>query len=286
MEDNVNPIAEQIVDQNVNDSNANGIPGSLPGETRAETQARLYKVMVDGQEMDVDEEELKRGYAHSRAAAKRMEEASKARKEAAEVLKILKEDPAYAMKQLGLNPRQFAEMVINEELQEALLSPQEKELRTYKQQLEQYQRAEREARETYEREQRETEMNRYTQQIQTEIIDVLGTSGLPATERTIGRIAYYMQAALQAGFDNVKPGDVIDHVKKDYQFELKQMLGGLSEDQIEAFLEADVVRKIAKSTVKKVPPVKTVPRSVNANREERREEKKFKSPKDFFDRSI
>jgi hypothetical protein len=286
MENTSNPIAQQVVEQNVTDTNTNGIPGSLPGESRAETQARLFKVMVDGQETEVDEDELKRGYAHARAAAKRMEEAAMTRKEAEQVLKILKENPKSAMQQLGLNPREFAEMVINEELQEAILSPQEKELRDYKRQLEQYQRSEREAREQYEREQREAEMNRYTQQIQEEIVKVLDTSGLPKTERTVGRIAYYMQAAMQAGFENVTPADVIDHVKRDYQFDLKQMLGGLSEDQIEAFLEADIVRKIAKSTVKKQSAPKTVPKSVNERREAPREKKKILSPKDFFDRSF
>lgn len=280
--ENTNPIAEQVVEQTQNDTNTNGIPGSLPGETRAETQARLFKVKVDNEEIEVDEEELKRGYTHARAAAKRMEEASRTRKEAEEVLKILKENPKYVMEKLGLNPRQFAEMVINEELQEAMLDPKDKELREYKRQLERYQAQEREAREAYEREQKELEMQRYTQEIQTQIVDVLETSGLPKTERTIGRIAYYMQAALQAGFENVTPKDVIDHVKKDYQFDLKQMLGGLTEEQLEAYLDQDLVRKIAKSTVKKQAPVKPVPKSVNENRTEKKEQKKYRSPKDFF----
>jgi hypothetical protein len=39
-----------------------------------------FKVKVDGQEMEVDENELKRSYAHAKAAAKRMEEASEMRK--------------------------------------------------------------------------------------------------------------------------------------------------------------------------------------------------------------
>jgi hypothetical protein len=276
-----NPVAEQVVEQNINETNTNGIPGSLPGETRAETQARLYRVMVDGQELEVDENELKRGYAHNRAAAKRMEEAAMTRKEAETVLKMFQENPREAFKLLGKDARKFAEEIINEELREAMLTPEQRELRDYKRELERYQQAEKQAREAYEREQQEAEMNRYTEQVQQQIIDTLTTAGLPKTERTIGRIAYYMQAALQAGFSDVKPVDVIDHVKKDYQYDLKSLLGGLSEEQLETFLEADIVRKIARSTVKKAPAPKPVPREVNQRREER-SEKKYKSPRDFF----
>jgi hypothetical protein len=278
--DEINNIAEQIVNETEN-TNTNGIPGSLPGETRAETQARLYKVVVDGQEMEVDEDELKRGYAHNKAAAKRMEEAAMTRKEAAAILQLFQENPKEVFRLLGKDARQFAESIINEELQESLLSPEQKENRRIKQQLEQYQIQERLAREQYEREQQEAELARYTEEIQTQIIDTLETAGLPKTERTVGRIAYYMQAALQAGYTNVTPKDVIDHVKKDYQYDLKSLLGGLSEEQIEMYLDSDIVRRIAKSTVKSQKKPQTVQKSVNENRTFK-EKKKILSPKDFF----
>ena len=52
METQVNPIAATVVD-NAQQPNTNGVPGSLPGETPAQTQARLFKVMVDGQEVEI-----------------------------------------------------------------------------------------------------------------------------------------------------------------------------------------------------------------------------------------
>ena len=118
METQVNPIAATVVD-NAQQPNTNGVPGSLPGETPAQTQARLFKVMVDGQEVEVDEKELLRGYAHNKAASKRMEEAAMSRKEAEQVLKLFKQNPKEAFKLLGHDARKFAENIINEELQEA-----------------------------------------------------------------------------------------------------------------------------------------------------------------------
>ena len=281
MENEVNSIAADVVD-NAQQPNTNGVPGSLPGETKAETVARMYKVMVDGQEMEVDENELRRGYAHNKAASKRMEEAAMSRKEAEQVLRIFKENPKEAFKILGRDARQFAEQIINDELQEAMLSPQERELRDYKNKVQSYESERRQAQEQYEKEQMEADINRHAESIQADIIGVLESAGLPKTERTVGRIIYYMQSALQAGY-NVTPKDVVDQVKEDYRHDINSLLGGLPDEVLETFLGSDLVRKVAKSTVKgEKKSTNTVPKEVNANRAEKKEEKKVLSPRDFF----
>ena len=281
--DDINPIASAAV-ESAQDTNTNGVPGSLPGETRTETQARLFKVTVDGQDMEVDEDELRRGYQHAKAASKRFEEAAMTRKEAETVIRMFKENPREAFKALGQDARKFAESVIQDELSEAMLSPEQKELRDYKRKVEKYESESRLAKETYDKEQMESEIARQSDTIQTQIIDTLGTAGLPKTERTVSRMVYYMQSALAAGY-NVSPADVVDQVKKDYQYDMQSLLGGLTEDQIEMFLGNDLYRKIAKSTVKASKPV-TVPKAVNSTvKREAKETKKIMSPRDFFTRS-
>lgn len=262
---------------------SNNIPGAQAGETKAETMARMYKVNVDGQELEVDENELKRGYSHRAAADKRMQEASLTRKEAEQVLRLFKENPREAFKHLGKDARQFAEEIINSELQEAMLSPQEREMRHYKQELEKYQTHEKAARAQYEKEQYDRELARNAETLQTDIISTLETNKLPRNEKTVSRIAYYMQSAIRAGFENVKPNDVIEFVKKDYISELQFFMHDLSEDQIEAFLGGDNVKRIAKSTVSKSKmPLNVTPRSINENKVARTDDKKPTSPDKFF----
>jgi hypothetical protein len=280
MEENVSGgVAAQSEGQTTNT-----IPGAAPGETVSETMKRMYKVTVDGQDMEVDEDELRRGYAHNKAASKRMEEASMTRKEAEQVLRIFKENPREAFKMLGSDARKFAEQVINDELSEALLSPQERELRDYKSKVDKYESESRNAKEQYEREQLEASISQQAEAIQADIIGTLESAGLPKTERTVGRIVYYLQAALQAGF-NVQPKDVIDQVRADYKADLNSMLGGLPEDALEAFLGADVVKRIAKSTVKTAMPIRSVDKSVNLNKAPRAVDgKKPTSPREYFKR--
>jgi hypothetical protein len=82
----------------------------------------------------------------------------------------------------------------------------------------------------------------------------------------------------------VTPADVIEYVKNDYISDFKSFMGSMSEDQIRLFLGEDVVRKVAKSTVSGGMPMKTVPKSVNANRTTREPAKKTISPREYFKR--
>lgn len=265
-----------------NETTTQSIPGQQPGETVAQAQARMFKVIVDGQEQEIDEDTLKKGYSHNAAASKRMQEAAMMRKEAEEVLRFFKSNPREAFQRLGMDAREFAQQLVNEDLEEALMDPKDKELRDYKKKVDAFEAQRREAQERYEKEQMEAEIARHSNQIQTDIISTLETAGLPKTERTVGRIIYYMQSALQAGY-NVSPKDVIEHVKNDYIHDFKSMLGGLSEQQIELFLGQDLVRKVAKSTVKQQVKETIVPKEVNQNRV-KPVEKKIQSPRDFFKR--
>lgn len=265
-----------------NETTTQSIPGQQPGETVAQAQARMFKVIVDGQEQEIDEDTLKKGYSHNAAASKRMQEAAMMRKEAEEVLRFFKSNPREAFQRLGMDAREFAQQLVNEDLEEALMDPKDKELRDYKKKVDAFEAQRREAQERYEKEQMEAEIARHSNQIQTDIISTLETAGLPKTERTVGRIIYYMQSALQAGY-NVSPKDVIEHVKNDYIHDFKSMLGGLSEQQIELFLGQDLVRKVAKSTVKQQVKETIVPKEVNQNRV-KPTEKKIQSPRDFFKR--
>lgn len=284
MDESVNTAApEGVATQSANQP-TNNIAGAAPGETKAETIARMYKVKVDGNEVEVDEDELKRGYSHAKAADKKMQDAAMSRKEAEQVLRIFKDNPKEAFKLLGKDARAFAEQVIQEELSESMLTPEQKELRDYKKQLESYQQNEKTAKEQYDKEQQDAEMSRYTEQIQAQIVSTLDTAGLPKTERTVGRIAYYMQAALQAGYENVTPNDVIDYVKNDYIADFKSFMGSMTEDQIEMFLGADVMRKAAKATVKTAMPLKSVDKAVNANIIKKEPLKKAISPREYFQR--
>lgn len=272
--ENVSNESTEVTDQ------SNEIPGANPGETAAQTMARMFKVKVDGNEVEVDEAELLRGYAHNKAAEQRMREAGMTRKEAKAVIRLAQTDQRQFFKQLGIDPRQVAEKLIQEELSEAMLSPQEKEMRKIRQQLEHYQNSEKQAREEYEREVHEREVMRAKEEFESQFIEALKLSGHQATEHTVSRLAYYMNAALNAGYD-VTPMDVLPYAMNEFKTSTKSYLNGLDDSALAEILGEDTIRRLLKP---KTPVVKTniVPKSVNSNRESKKEEKKHESPAEFF----
>ena len=227
----------------------------------------VFTVTVDGKEVPVTLDELKRGYAHGRAANERMRAASETRQQAEEVLKIFRENPRMAMEKLGVDAKAFAEQVLNEHLEDMSLSDEQRELKKLRAQMKQFAEQEERAKAEQQAASEKAFRDQVTQQMQQDIIGALQSSGLPRNEYTVGRIAYYMEAALTAGFPNVTAQNVIPYVRTEYEKDVQSLLGSLSEDQIESFLGKDISKKVLKSSLSKVktPPTKTAEPNQGSN---------------------
>lgn len=225
---------------------------------------KLYTVKVNGEDVQVTEEELIGSYQVRKASDAKFQEAAAARKQAEEFIHLLKTDPRKVLTNptLGLDVRKFAEDFLVEQLQEEMMDPKDRELMQARKQLEEYEnekkRKEQEAQEAEALELR----NKYTEEYQTSIVDALSSSGLPKTEHTVKRMAYYMHQGLKRGY-NLGAGDVVDLVKQDYINEQKSMYGQLDGDSLVELLGPEVADKIRKHDVSKVtkkrPP--TVPQT-------------------------
>ena len=99
---------------------------------------RKFKVKVDGQELEVSEEDLLRGYQTREAADKRFKEGAQARREAEayraevnSVLELMQKDPrgfAEKAKGLGINPAEFAEAILRPIVEEEIAAEEEKQM--------------------------------------------------------------------------------------------------------------------------------------------------------------
>lgn len=245
-------------------SNGDAPTPQSTGSTEAisETQApqqmtpaeiRKFKVKVDGQEMEVDENELLTGYQTRKAADKRFQEASELRKQSEEFAKLLKNDPIKLLSdpRLGHNFREMAEKYLYEQLQYESLSPQERELKEAKEKLQAYEKEEKSKKEAAEQAQRDELRSRYAQDYQSKIVAAIQTSGLPASEHTVKKMAFYMHEGLKRGY-KLEPSDVIDLVREDYVTEQKQLFGGLDPAQIIEMLGPDLASKIRQHDIAKL----------------------------------
>jgi hypothetical protein len=215
-------------------------------------EKRKLRVKIDGEEADVDEEELVRDYQKFRAAEKRFQEASRMRKEADALIDLLRNDPVKALEHpaIGKNFKELAEEFLIEQLKREQLTPEQRELMDTKQKLAELERQQEMAKQHAEQERIKQLADHYEQEIQKGIIDALQTSGLPKTNVTIKRMAYYMHRALEQGYE-VSPKDVVDLVRKDYQREIQDLLGAAGDDVLESLL-GPVGQKLRKLDVKRV----------------------------------
>lgn len=259
-------------------------PETLPASTAGMTsiQKQLYKVILDGQEAEVDIDELTNGYAANKVSQKRFSEAANSKKEAIEALQMLKESPRELFKMMGMNPREVAETMLSLELDELTMDPKDKELRDWREKAAKQQKLEQEAKERTDKELEETRNNALLNSITGEMTEVLSQYGFEPSPYSAERFRYYMQAGLNAGHV-LRPKDVSQFVINDIKAEIRAMMGGKDIDKLSEMFGDDLIKKIARASVGKAKKETIVPKEVNANRGDALDKLvKANTPKDWF----
>jgi len=227
---------------------ADKTPPAAPPEKKDEAPAKKkYKMKVNGKETEVElsEQELIEGYQTRQASDEKFREASMSKKQAEEFIHLLRTDPMKVLRNpaLSINMRELAEQYLVGELEEELLDPKDKELRDHKKKLQAFE-DEKKAAEKEQQEKRVAALReKYSQDYSTQIVSALQTSGLPKTEHTVKRMAYYMHQGIQRGLD-LKAADVVDLVREDYINDHKALHGGLDADMLVQLLGEESINKI------------------------------------------
>lgn len=219
----------------------------------AEKLARKFKVKVDGAESEVDEDELVRSYQLRKVSDKRLQEATQARKQAEEFVNLLKHDPIKLLSdpRIGHDVKKLAEEYLMKELENEMLTPEQKELREAKAKLKTYEEMKAEQEKAAVAAQEKQLMDHYTQKYQQDIISALDSSGLPRTEATVNRMIHYMAQSLekQYGFEAT---DVVDLVKMDYIRDTKALYAGVPDEVLLDILGDDIIKKVVKADLNKM----------------------------------
>lgn len=264
--------------------------GEKPTEQQlkdAEKVIKKYKIKVDGQELEVDEDELLKGYQKGRGAQKKFDEAAKYRKQAEQAFDLLKTQPAKALSGLGHDVRKFAEEYLAGELEKELMSPEQRENMELKRKLAEREEADK-AVEMAKREEEASKLrNAEIQDIDLKIGKILSTSGLPKTPKTVAMVASYMNDAMDLGYKDVQPDDVIDLVRNDYNNLLKDILGATDGDTLVKLVGEDTINKIRKYDLARVkaktPATPTSTQSTPHQEVQEEKPQPKKSTSDFLD---
>lgn len=260
---------------------------------------RKLRLKVDGQELEeelpfeLDDnpevvEYMTRQLQLSKVAQKRMAEYNKLQKEAISLVEELRKNPRRVLSDpsIGIDVKQLAAQVIEEELANAQKSPEQLE----KERLEMELKSLQEEREREREESRQKEFERL-QEIEYERYDTLiskaiETSDLPKSPYVVKKIADYMLLGLNEGID-VSPEDVLPLVRDEIQSDLREMFAVMPDEVIEKIVGKDVFNRVRKKNVAKAKsapqPVKSLVKdtgaSTKANNTSGAQKKTFR---DFF----
>lgn len=238
-------------------SNAQGVATAAPKADAALTQGgsnalKKFKLKIDGQEEEVDENEIVKRAQMGTAAYKRMQEAAREKAIAEEMVgkfrtnfTDLLDDP-----RLGFTEEQKIKMIEDwykrRVIEPATLTPEQLKARQNELELKKYRDAEK-AREQQEHQQRlqmleEHHMTNYKAMIK----EGLAAEGLPQNEFCAKRMVQLVAKNVKLGLD-LTPAQIASIVREDYQNELKSVLGASDGDVLLKLLGDDVANKIRKA---------------------------------------
>lgn len=256
-----------------------------------EEQLKSWKLKVDGQEIEIsDEEELIKRAQMGFAADKKWQEAAETKKQVMIFLDALQNDPVAAISKMGLDMDDIAEAHIKRRIEEMEKSPEQLEQEKIRQELEQL----RSEKEKQEEEVRQSEIrriqNEYAVQIENEISEVLDTNqNLPKSPYVVKRVADVLIAEYKRGNTNIQVKDVVPFVEKQIMSEFSKMFGSMPENMFEKVVGKDILNKYRKSKVKStqsapkstVNGIKSTGESERLAKTSSRQESKISS-RDFF----
>jgi len=217
--DAVIPEAETADAVNVPGGTAQAKQDDLNGNAikqAAQEAMRRHKLKVDGEEIEVDDNELKRGYAHQKAANKRMQEGISKQKQAEEFINMMRDPQLFyeAAQRLGHNPRDLAEKYLTAQLEDELADPRDLELRQTKAQLKQYEDWQAQQKQAQDQQQMETLKAKYAQDYTNQFVAALEGSGLPPSKLVVSEMARYVQDYASNGI-KISAAEAAQLVKED-----------------------------------------------------------------------
>lgn len=195
------------------------VEGKEPVEKDAAPKAaerKMRKVKVNGKEEEVDEEKVFADFQKYRAAEEKLQEAAMSRKQVAEFMRALQEDPEKVLSNPKLmNDDQkyaIAEKWMKARLERELMDPKDLEIQELKSYKEQRETQEKEATEAREAEEYQAQIVETKSRIESTLVEAMEKTVLAKDEATLRSMAYYMRACEERGIE-VTPEDLIQHVE-------------------------------------------------------------------------
>lgn len=197
----------------------------------------------------------------SKAAQRAMQEKSSFEKQVGQFFKDMKSNTKAKLMELGIDPKEFAAQVIEEEIKKAQMSPEQIRQQELEEELNRLKTESKKKEEEFN--QRELERLREIEfeKIDTQMTVALEKSDLPKKPAVVRRMAEYMLIGANNGI-NLSPEDVLPLVREELLGDLREIINSLPEDKAEEFIGKEVLTRFRKKNLAKAKA--TTPASIKS----------------------
>lgn len=241
-------------------------------------QSEVYKTFRSAKEIE-------------RGANKKFEEASKIRKESqaqAEArekafIERLKANPRQTLREVGIDVRGMSEQELTEAIEEAQLTPDQRELRALKKENDDFKKQQAKEKEDRDQQAHAAQVQQNIQQYDQAFAEAMTQVGLPRTEGTVLRMAQLVDSYLAAGKTDVTLVDIAKRLKShDLHQEHQQYLESLSDEELLGMLPERVIKTVQQSLIRKARGEQQQPQTPKPQTKERAERIPRNGPVDEF----
>lgn len=234
-------------------------------EEPKKSSKKKYTPKVNGRQMEVEidpenEEEMLKYIQKALAADQKFQEAASLRKNVEYLVNELKSNPRAILShpEFGIDLKQFAQEILNEEIEEMKKTPEQKELERLKKELEVKTKREQELEEA----RREAEMEKLREQsfkqFDDELTDALSKSSLPKSPYVVKRIADTLIEAVNLGYTDASVYDVLPIVEQQISGEIQNMFASAPEEVLEQLIGKNNMTRLRKNRLSKMKkPIET-----------------------------
>jgi hypothetical protein len=208
------------------------------------TEALPFEIPEDQVEWMQKQLSLNKGAQHS------MQKYGQLESEVKQFGQAMKSDTAGTLKRLGIDPKQFAAAMLEEELRLNAMTPDQREREELKTQLKQLKEQQAKEKEDFSKKELERVTQIEYERISTKIEKAIDTSGLPKDPATVKRIANYM---LIGNNMNIKfePEELVEVVREDMLREVQSLIKALGPDKAEQLVGKDFLKQVRQKNVAK-----------------------------------
>jgi acylphosphatase len=221
-------------------------------EFELKVNGKIVKQSLDLNDPEAVKRELQKAYAFNEVS----QEYATVRKQLNAKIAEWKNDPAQALRDLGVDDLEFSEKRINKEVEDLKKDPQQKAFEEAQKKIQEYEAKEKAAQARVEQEAMEKADQEAYSALKQEIQDALSEHPyIKPTELTERRVAD-MMAHYSVKFPDITAAQVIPMVENEMKAEFNDLLEALPEEYIEKFLGKNAIDKLAKKFTKPSPLAK------------------------------